>query len=175
MRLAFLKQFVLTAPGFRSLSPQEKSRIAPKGTDRPGYGEEKIGWDERRARREELRGRWNFIRSRPPDQEGAAPQCFHMTEDVRRCTYQCTPGTASYRAPLPPYCRFHLLVDYVGVLAPLLKGDPEAITEDFSIGCLGMLVNERLQGGPRAEEAHTAIVAICEELKNSYTEGRGSH
>jgi hypothetical protein len=63
-------------------------------------------------------------------------------------------------------------VDFVETLAPLLKGDPEAITEPFAVGCLAKLIDERLAGGPRAAEAQVAIAALCEALLAWYSEGK---
>lgn len=138
--------------------------LTPEEIDRLNRGQEDSFWTERHDRRQELEGRWNFIRSRRPPREGVQPKCEHKTVDERECTYRRAEGATSYRARLPHYCRFHLLVDHAVSLAVLLRGDPEAITQDFAVGCIGLLVEERSRGGPTAVEAQAALVAICDAL-----------
>ncbi len=119
-------------------------------------------WIERRDRILDLETRWAFIRSRPPDREAPDRQCQYVAEG-QPCTFQRTVGASQF-APFPLYCRFHLLTAFAADLTLLLGEDPEKISEHYSIGCLRLLVEERLQGGSRADEAQGGLRTICKAL-----------
>lgn len=121
-------------------------------------------WVERKDRIADLKKRWAFIASRPPDMEGKKRRCDHEVNGLR-CAYPRAAGTG-HRAPLPLFCRLHLSVDFAEDLALLLQDDPEAISKKFFVGCLRMLVEERSRS--RGVEAQTALKRVCDALVESY-------
>jgi hypothetical protein len=46
----------------------------------------------------------------------------------------------------------------------LLRDDPEKISEHYAVGCLRLLVEERLRGEARAQEAQEALKSLCDAL-----------
>lgn len=138
--------------------------LSPEETEYVRRRQEEGYWVERHDRILDLETRWAFIRSRSPDREGPGLQCQHVA-DGRTCTRHRAAGASQF-AHLPLHCRFHLLKDFAGDLALLLREDPEKVSEHYSIGCLRLLMEERLHGGPTAQEAQEALKAICDALLN---------
>ncbi|MBI3014069.1 MAG: hypothetical protein HYY65_03155 [Candidatus Tectomicrobia bacterium] len=146
--------------------------VPRKGTRRPRKSlqdpareirqKEESFWVQRHDTRRELQRLWNIVAFQPTRREGRGRRCGHVSNG-EQCTYLRV-ASSTQRAPIPPWCRFHLATMLAEELAPLLKGDPEAITEDFAVGCLEALVDERLRGGPTAQEAQEALRVLCNAL-----------
>ncbi len=125
---------------------------------------EMLFWDERGDSIAWLQGMWNFISSRQRDRDGRGPRCQHEDrERGHRCTFPRAAG-ASPLARVPPYCWFHLMIDFAQELTALVKGDPEQIGAPFSVGCILLLVEERSLNESTAPEAHEALSGICDAL-----------
>jgi hypothetical protein len=150
---------------------QPRPELTPEEQVRMDRTKEEAYWAERRDRIQQLEARWNFISSRAISDEGRGPRCEHV-QHGQRCTRPRVAG-ATQLAPLPLRCRFHLATEFADELALLLRDDPEQIVSRFAVGCLGLLVDERLRGGPRAEEAQGALRKICEALLAWPPSGQG--